>query len=423
MNLIRPSSKKYKYLIREENAIAIRIAQEKGNVAIGAKTAKSTGKLEGTIYSAAEEIEAAGGKVLPIVMDVRFEDQVEAAAKKTAEEFGGIDFLVNNASAIHLTNTLHTPMKKFDLMHMVNVRATYLCSKIFLPYMMNRNNDDTSHILNISPPLSMHDHWFADHVAYTMSKYGMSMCTLGMSSELRSSNVAVNSLWPRTAVYTAAMKMLAGENVSHYCRRPEIMADAAVTILSKSVKEASGNFYVDEHVLRDEGVEDFTKYAYDPKAKLLPDFFLDEFSEEELSEFRKQISGTMLQMEAGGTKAKIPEDRFDELLGIMRGLLSNDIVKQVKATFLIHLTREDKKELYLLDLLNNEGSIERVNEPFEGEVNSHMFMTQDTFEKIFGGRLKPTMAFMAGKLRLEGDMSKAMKLDSLLMKIREKMEE
>lgn len=254
-------------------AIAVRCAQDGANVVLVAKTKEPHPKLPGTIYTAAEKVEAAGGRALPVVADVRFEDQVAAAVDRAVETFGGIDVLVNNASAISLTGTLATSMKKFDLMHQVNVRATFLCSKLCIPHLLGRDNP---HILNLSPPLSMKPKWFAGHVAYTMSKYGMSMCVLGMAAEFADKGLAVNALWPKTAIATAAVRnLLGGEATIRRCRTPEIMADAAHAILTRPARDTTGNFFVDEQVLREAGVTDFQKYAVDPSQDLLPDFFLD----------------------------------------------------------------------------------------------------------------------------------------------------
>jgi citronellol/citronellal dehydrogenase len=252
-------------------AIAKRAAQDGANIVVAAKTTDPHPKLPGTIHSAAEEIIQAGGKALPIVCDIRFEEQIEAAAKQAAEHFGGIDILVNNASAISLTGTMATPMKKFDLMFGVNVRGTYASSQACLPYLKKAANP---HILTLSPPLNMDAKWFKPHVAYTMAKYGMSMCVLGMAEEFRKDGIAVNALWPRTVIWTAAVKNIPGvpQNSS---RRPEIMADAAHQILIQDSKACSGNFFVDETVLRNAGVENFDKYSFDPRASLLQDFFLD----------------------------------------------------------------------------------------------------------------------------------------------------
>lgn len=251
-------------------AIALRAAADGANVIIAAKTAEPHPRLAGTIYTAAEEIEAAGGAALPCIVDVRSEEKVQAAIDAGVTRFGGIDILINNASAIMMTGTLQTPMKRFDLMHQVNTRGTFLCSKLCLPHLKQAANP---HILNLAPPLNMEPRWFGPHVAYTMAKYGMSMCVLGMAEEFKGS-VAVNALWPQTAIATAAISnVIANEEMMNACRTPQIMADAAHAILTKGV-DFSGNFVVDEALLRAEGVEDFDQYAVKPGTPLLPDFFL-----------------------------------------------------------------------------------------------------------------------------------------------------
>jgi citronellol/citronellal dehydrogenase len=253
-------------------SIALRAAQDGANVTIAAKTAEPHPKLPGTIYTAAEEIEAAGGKALPIVCDIRDEAQVTAAVDATVARFGGIDACINNASAIQLTGTLETDMKRFDLMHQINTRGTYLVSKTCIPHLKRSANP---HILNLAPPLDMQAKWFKGHVAYTMAKFGMSMCTLGMSAEFARDGIAVNSLWPLTAIDTAAIRnLLGGESVASMSRSPRIMADAAHAILVRPARETTGNFFVDELVLREEGVTDFGAYAPDAGGPLAADFFV-----------------------------------------------------------------------------------------------------------------------------------------------------
>lgn len=254
-------------------AIAMKLASEGANVAIASKTVADHPKLEGTIYSAAEEIDRAGpGKVLALQTDIRFEDQIADAVQKTAETFGGIDILINNASAISLSSTEQTEAKRYDLMQDINVRGTFLLSKECLPYL---KKSSSSHILNISPPLNMDRKWFPKHLAYTMSKYGMSMIVLGLASELKRHRIAVNALWPKTTIATAAVKNLpGGEELVRHSRKPEIVADAAFFILSKTFDEGTGNFYVDEDVLRANGVENFDGYAVTPGVNLMPDLFL-----------------------------------------------------------------------------------------------------------------------------------------------------
>ncbi|MDP9036290.1 MAG: NAD(P)-dependent oxidoreductase [Myxococcota bacterium] len=253
-------------------AIALRAARDGANVVIAAKTSEPNPKLPGTIYTAAKEVEAAGGCALPCVVDVRFEDQIRAAVEQAVEAFGGIDVLVNNASAISLASTLHTPMKRFDLMHQVNTRGTFACSQACLPHLAKASNP---HILNLSPPLDLRPEWFAPHVGYSLAKFGMSLCVLGMAEEFRSAGVAVNALWPRTVIATAAVKNLLGGNVTvRGSRTPEIVADAAHVILTRASRECTGNYFLDEDVLRSVGVTDFTHYQSERGAALIPDLFV-----------------------------------------------------------------------------------------------------------------------------------------------------
>ncbi len=257
-------------------AIALRAAKDGAQIAIAAKTAEANPKFPGTISSAAKEIEAAGGTALPIQCDIRDEAQIEAAIAKTAEEFGGIDIVVNNASAINLTRTDQTPAKRFDLMFDVNVRGTFLTSQAALPYLRKSAEEGRNpHILNLSPPLSMKAVWFKNHVAYTMAKYGMSMCVLGMAEEFKRDGIAVNALWPRTVIDTAALQMIPGIDALAG-RKPEILADAAHIIFNRDSKECTGNFFVDDLVLASEGITDLEKYSVTPGTKdFLLDFFLD----------------------------------------------------------------------------------------------------------------------------------------------------
>ena len=257
-------------------AIALRAARDGANVAIAAKTAEPHKHLPGTIYSAAEEIEKAGGKALPLIVDVRDEASVMEAVAQTVQQFGGIDICVNNASAIQLTGTLGTDMKRFDLMNQVNARGTYLTSKACIPHLMKAANP---HVLMLSPPLDMSPKWFAGHTAYTMAKFGMSMCVLGMSAEFAADGIAFNALWPRTGIATAAIKFaLAGDEGMRRCRTVEIMADAAHAIFEKPAREFTGNFLIDDSFLYDEGVRDFDQYRVDPSQPLMPDFFVPDSS-------------------------------------------------------------------------------------------------------------------------------------------------
>ena len=254
-------------------AIALRAARDGANVIIAAKTAEPHPKLPGTIYTAADEIRAAGGEALPVVCDIRSEEQVEDAVRQGVDRFGGIDICVNNASAISLEPTTRTTMRRFDLMHQVNTRGTFLVSKTCIPHLMKSDNP---HILNLSPPLHMEEKWFVPHVAYSIAKYGMSLCVLGMAGEFREQGIAVNALWPRTTIATAAVQnLLGGDQLVRRSRKPEIMGDAAHVILTKSSREFTGNFCIDDVVLESVGVTDLAPYAVDPSVRLAPDFFVE----------------------------------------------------------------------------------------------------------------------------------------------------
>jgi len=253
-------------------AIALKLAKEGCNIVVAAKTAEPHPKLAGTIYTTAEEIEKLGGKALPVIVDIRSEEMIQSAVDKTIDTFGGIDILVNNASAISLTPIEQTTQKRYDLMHEINVRGTFLVSKACIPYLKKSKNP---HILTLSPPLNLDPKWFGAHLAYTMSKYGMSMTVLGQSNELKSSGIAANALWPQTTIATAAiMNLLGGDAIVQASRKPEIMADAAFIILNKKSKECTGNFFIDEQILKENGVTDFDQYAINPNNSLMKDLFL-----------------------------------------------------------------------------------------------------------------------------------------------------
>ncbi len=254
-------------------AIALRAARDGANIVVAAKTTVPHPKLPGTIYTAAEQIESAGGRALPIAMDVREEDEVERAVQQAVETFGGIDVLVNNASAITLAGTLQTPMKRFDLMQQVNTRGTFLCTQRCVPHLKRATNP---HVLNISPPLNLDPRWFAPHVAYTMAKYGMSLCVLGMAEEFRGDGIAFNALWPRTGIDTAAIAYIAGPEMLQRTRKPEIVADAAHAILTRDARACTGRFFIDDDVLREAGVTDLSVYRHEGVSEdaLMPDFFL-----------------------------------------------------------------------------------------------------------------------------------------------------
>jgi citronellol/citronellal dehydrogenase len=262
-------------------AIALRAAKDGANIAIAAKTSEPHPKLPGTIYTAAAEIEQEGGKALPLLCDIRFEDQVQEAVAKTAAHFGGIDICINNASAISLTPTPQTDMKRYDLMHQINGRGTFLVSKACIPHLKNAENP---HILMLSPPLDLNPRWFAPHVAYTIAKYNMSLCVLGMSAELKPGGIAVNALWPRTTIATAAVSnLLGGDKLVRASRKADILADAAHVILTKPSREFTGNFCIDDSLLWENGQREFDHYRVDPSEDLAPDFFVPEDSKAPVS--------------------------------------------------------------------------------------------------------------------------------------------
>lgn len=252
--------------------IALRCARDGANVVVTGKTASPHARLPGTIHSVAREVEDAGGRALAIMLDIRDADAIVNAVRQTVESFGGIDALVNNASAISLTGTAETPVRRFDLMFSVNVRGTFLCSQACVPHLAKGAN---AHILNLAPPLNLEPRWFKGHVAYTMAKYGMSMCTLGMADEFRPQGIAVNSLWPRTTIATAAIEVNFPQAILRASRKPSIVADAAYVVLNRDSRATTGNFYIDETVLREEGVTDFEQYAVTGGAALYSDLFLD----------------------------------------------------------------------------------------------------------------------------------------------------
>jgi citronellol/citronellal dehydrogenase len=253
-------------------AIALKAAQEGAHIVIAAKTTEPHPKLEGTIHTVASEIESLGGKALPLQCDIRDENQIHAAVEQAVKMFGGIDILINNASAIYLSPTLETSLKRFDLMFSVNVRGTFATTQACLPYLKKAKNP---HVLTLSPPLNMKAEWFKDYCAYTISKYGMSMCVLGMAEEFKETKIAFNALWPKTILATAAVEMLGGQSLIQAARKPEIVAEAALFILKRDSSVYTGQFFIDEDVLKAEGITDFTSYAQNPAASLIPDFFLD----------------------------------------------------------------------------------------------------------------------------------------------------
>ncbi|XP_053607540.1 hydroxysteroid dehydrogenase-like protein 2 isoform X2 [Plodia interpunctella] len=378
-------------------AIALKAAKDGANVVIAAKTAEPHPKLPGTIYTAAEEIEALGGKALPCIVDVREEKQIQKAIDEAIKKFNGIDILVNNASAISITGTANTDMKKYDLMHNINTRGTFLASKLCLPLLKNSNH---AHILNLSPPLNMNPYWFSLHVAYTMAKYGMSMCVLGMAEEFKPFNIGVNALWPRTAIATAAIEMLTGDTSTS--RKVDIVSDAAYVMLCKDPKTYTGNFAIDDDVLREAGVKDLTPYACDPSnvANLLPDFFLEV---------------------PGEQKAAIkPSDagQIPTLFSAISKTLSPELVKKTQAVYQFNVKGKEEG-VWHIDLKNGDGSCGQ-GEP-KSPPDATLTMDSNHFADLFAGKLKATTAFMMGKLKISGDVQKAMKLEKMMKSLKNKV--
>ncbi|NXV24235.1 HSDL2 protein, partial [Cepphus grylle] len=355
-------------------AIALKAAKDGANIVIAAKTAEPHPTLPGTIYTAAAEIEAAGGKALPCIVNVREEQQIINAVEKAVKTFGGIDILVNNASAISLTGTLETETKKVNLMMDVNVRGTYLTSKTCLPYLRKSRNP---HILNLSPPMNMNPMWFKNHCAYTISKYGMSMCVLGMAEEFRG-EVAVNALWPKTAIHTAAMDMLGGSGIEKQCRKTDILADAAYCILTKP-KSFTGNFIIDEVLLREEGVKDFDVYAIAPGHPLMPDFFLDASKEEKKLSQHAGADGAKASTESASAKALSP---VAETFRVIQGAMSEEYVRTTQGVFQFELSGEEGGTWYI-DLKTKGGSAGFGKPPVTADVV--MSMSSADFVKMFTG--------------------------------------
>ncbi|NXE94432.1 HSDL2 protein, partial [Menura novaehollandiae] len=392
-------------------AIALKAAKDGANIVIAAKTAEPHPTLPGTIYTAAEEIEAAGGKALPCIVNVREEQQIISAVEKAVKTFGGIDILVNNASAISLTGTLETATKKVNLMMDVNVRGTYLTSKACLPHLRKSKNP---HILNLSPPMNLNPMWFKNHCAYTISKYGMSMCVLGMAEEFRG-EVAVNALWPKTAIHTAAMDMLGGSGIEKQCRKTDILADAAYCILTKP-KSFTGNFIVDEVLLREEGVKDFDVYAIAPGKRCLR-------REVSAAQEEKKLSGSQ-QEGADGAKVKTesaaakPSGPVAETFRVIQGAMTEEYVRSTQGVFQFELSG-DGGGTWHIDLKTKGGSAGFGKPPVTADVV--MSMSSADFVKMFTGKLKPTLAFMSGKLRIKGNMALAIKLEKMLSQLNSKL--
>ncbi|TDH02432.1 hypothetical protein EPR50_G00173480 [Perca flavescens] len=390
-------------------AIALKAARDGANIVIAAKTAEPHPKLPGTIYTAAQEVEAAGGKALPCIVDIRDETQIGEAVQKAVDTFGGIDILVNNASAINLTGTLETPMKKVDLMLGINLRGTYLTSKLVIPHLLKSSRP---HILNLSPPLNLNPVWFKNHTAYTMAKYGMSMCVLGMAEEFRG-QIAVNALWPKTAIQTAAMEMLGGEGVGKQCRTADIMADAALARAVAAQKTTRVTSWWTRTSSRRPGSTTLISTPVQPGHPLLPDFFLDE-APETLVEKMEQHGATPALKPASSSATPPSSGPIESTFDAIRGVLNADVVKVTQGVYQFDLSGEHGG-VWFLDLKSGSGSAGRGQPSAKADVV--MTMDSNDFSKMFAGQLKPTMAFMSGKLRIKGDMTLAIKLEKLMSRM------
>ncbi|XP_053985834.1 hydroxysteroid dehydrogenase-like protein 2 isoform X1 [Hylaeus volcanicus] len=397
-------------------SIALKAAKDGANIVIAAKTAEPHPKLPGTIYTAATEIEQAGGKALPCVVDVRDEAQVVSAVENAVNKFGGIDVVINNASAISLTGTGATDMKRYDLMNTINTRGTFLVSKVCLPYLKKSPNP---HIVNLSPPLSMKPIWFKNHVAYTISKYGMSMCALGMAEEFKDDGIAVNAVWPKTAIHTAAIEMLSGPSSKDYSRKPEIMADAVYALICRDSRSTTGQFFIDEEILKTEGITDFTEYACNPanKDNLMLDFFVED-NLEHLS-LQDQLQNKLTQKTSDSTQDTNKSNlQIEQIFTAIEANLNDELVNKTGAIYQF-VVNDDEVSTWYLDLKNGKGSTGK-GEPKQ-PPDATLTMDSKNFYAMFSGKLKPASAFLMGKLRIQGNLQKAMKLEKLMLNLKSKL--
>lgn len=397
-------------------AIALKFARDGANVVVAAKTVEPHPKLEGTIHATAKEVEQVGGKSLAVQLDLRDEETVKGAIDKTIAKFGGIDLLVNNASAIFIAQAEDTPMKRFDLMNSINVRGTYMMSKYAIPHLKKAQNP---HIINLSPPLELEHQWFSHNTAYTMSKYGMTLSAFGLAAELRGM-VGVNALWPKTAIWTAAMNMLGGEDSRKGSRKPSIMADAAYAIACKD-KSVSGNFYIDEELLREEGIVDFDQYAECPGNPLLPDFFLParilkEFDPNLLKSLTQQVVDKIPDKENVPTGGITSNDGpVASIFAAVSGAVTDDIKDDLNST--LHFQISDKN----WTLVSKKGLALEVKSEKPEKADVTMITDDATFVKMAKGEVKPTSAFMSGKLKIKGSMGVALKVEKLFGKLKGKL--
>lgn len=390
-------------------SIALKAAKDGANIVIAAKTAEPHPKLPGTIYTTAKEIEEIGGKALPCVVDVKFETNIISAVENAVNKFGGIDIVINNASAIHLIDTLSTEMKKYDLMNNINTRGTFLVSKACLPYLKKSSNP---HIVNISPPLNLKPIWFKNHIAYTISKYGMSMCAFGMAEEFKNDGIAINTVWPKTAIATAAFEMLVNES-NDYARKPEIMADAVYALICKDSKSITGKFLIDEEILRNEGITDFTDYACNPENKdnLMLDLFIDESSD------KINVLNKIFQKDINDVNNKSNE-KIAQIFTVIQANLNHELVNKIGAIFQFNV-KGNEAGTWFLDLKTGDG-VAGKGKPNQSP-DATLTMDSENFFAMFSGKLKPASAFLMGKLKISGNLQKAMKLEKLMQNLKSKL--
>ncbi|XP_024947204.1 hydroxysteroid dehydrogenase-like protein 2 isoform X2 [Cephus cinctus] len=330
-----------------------------------------------------------------------------SAVHSAVKKFGGIDILINNASAISLTGTLSTDMKKYDLMNNINARGTFLVSKACIPHLLKSSNP---HIVNISPPLNLKPFWFKNHVAYTIAKYGMSMCVLGMSEEFKEDGIAVNAVWPRTAIHTAAIEMLAGSEAANHSRKPEIMADAVYAVICKNAKSITGQFLIDENILKQEGITDFDQYTCNPesKEKLMLDFFLDPLQSDKAQVEDEKTQG----------KNNLGDGKVAEVFFAIQSNLSTDLVSKTGAVYQFNV-KGDEEGTWFLDLKHGKGALGKGEPPQPADAT--LTMDSKNFFAMFTGKLKPATAFMMGKLKISGNLQMAMKLEKLMVSLKSKL--
>lgn len=396
-------------------AIALKFARDGANVVIAAKTVDPHPKLEGTINETANEVNNLGGKGLAVQLDLRDEASIVKAVDETVNKFGGIDLLVNNASAIHLATSDGVPGKRFDLMNSINVRGTYLMSKYAIPHLRKATNP---HIINMSPPVLLHPQWFSGHTAYTMSKYGMSLAAYGLSAELRG-EVGVNALWPKTAIWTAAMNMLAGDEARKGSRKADILADATYAIACRP-NTVSGNFYIDEEVLKEEGIVDFEQYAEVPGATLLPDFFLPDhvlaqFDKEILKNFGTKISGSEIKADTSSSGTGTTSGPVGAVFASANSIMTEAMKDDMNAT--LHFVVSDNH----WTIVSKKGQPLEIRNDKPEKADVMMTTDEATFLKMARGETKPTSAFMIGKLKVKGNMGLALKVEKLFVKMKAKL--